>query len=49
MRTIIVTIGMDTYCRTFQLFVEDDMTNEEIRDLAWKNAMQYVEFCWGEI
>lgn len=49
MRNIKVTIGIGTDWRKFQLFVEDDMTNEEIRDLAWKNAMQYVEFCWEEI
>ena len=49
MRNIKVTVSMCKHCRTFQLIVEDDMTNEEIRDLAWKNAMQYVEFCWEEI
>ena len=29
MRTIKVTIGMGTYCRTFQLFVEDDIKLKE--------------------
>ena len=49
MRNIKVTIGIGTDWRTFQLFVEDDMTNEEIRDLAWKSAMNYIDFCWEEI
>lgn len=49
MRNIKVTVGMGKHCRTFQLIVEDDMTKEEIRDLAWKSAMNYIDFCWEEI